>query len=484
MTDLATPLVAIPLPRVPMVTPAPARAGLMAQVRRHAGPASAVVATAWWLVEVTRAWGGRNAPSVTVGAALIAVSLLLVRPERILPRLPLVLASVLSVVAFVIPLIAPSGWAGAPDAAPLVSGAWLTLVVAAVIVSRPDAKTWFLLVIAASAGIEFMSGWLAWWGGEDPTAPMIGTFYWHNPFAAFLAPGGLVALGFWVWRTRVLATLGLISFALATVGVVYSTSRATLACFVLGLVLVGAAAVVHKPRWRAIRRLTGAVVVAVGSTFLIAGPPFFPHRASPLAATQARAATESLGQNGFYRLDFWREALAVFWRHPLIGGGYKSLVAESVGHVPKGWPLSPYTHNAYLGVLAKGGLLLGVPYLLAMGLVAAVVVRTLWLGVVRRRIPAENVAIAAALACVMLHAGVDFDWSYAANFAMASTLAGLLIGLTLRDRPKPSPPKYGRMARAALVGCLVIGVGTLGVSAWVQRNGNHTANLSTDGAPR
>jgi O-antigen ligase len=226
-------------------------------------------------------------------------------------------------------------------------------------------------------------------------------------------------------------------------------------------------------RRRALRQLVIAVVVAVGGTILVGGPPFFPGRSSPLAAEQTRTAGQSLSQNGGYRLDFWRESLTVFGHHPVTGGGYKSLVAQSSGHVPKSWPLSPYAHNGYLQALGEGGLVLGIPFLLAVVILGFLCVRRLVRGLVQRKIPADQVVVAIALACLFLHSGIDFDWAYAADFALTAVLAGLLLGQELRERPEQS-----QTARPLLVGCVIVGIGLLGVSAWAIRDGNHRESLS------
>ena len=84
---------------------------LVDSVHAHAGPAATVAASAWWLVEVTRSWAGRDAPSVTVGAILVAIAVILVRPDRVLPRSAVVLATGISVGAFVVPLADATGWA-------------------------------------------------------------------------------------------------------------------------------------------------------------------------------------------------------------------------------------------------------------------------------------------------------------------------------------------------------------------------------------
>ena len=456
-----------------------------ALAREYAPSVAALVATGWWLIEVTRSWAGRDAPSVTVGAILIALAVLLVRPDRVLPREAVGFATAISIGAFVVPLSADSGWAGAPDAGIYACGAWLAVVVAATVVAKRDALVWFLILVAASAPIQFMSGWLGWWGGEDPSRAMVGTFYWYNPYAAFLIPGGLVGLAFWIWRDRLFALFGLICFVFAAIGIVYSTSRASLATFILGFVLVASLALVDAKRWRGARQVVIAAAIGAGATFFVGGPPFFPHRSSPLAGASARAGSgQSLGQNGFYRVDFWREALTVFKHHPVTGGGYKSLVAQSLAaHVPQSWPLSPYAHNGYLQALGEGGLVLGIPFLLAVIVVAVIVVRSLFQGFVRRNLPVETVVLAIALACVMLHSGVDFDWTYAADFAMAGVLAGLVLGCWLTERAdradpaEPTSDKPGRNSRLALAGCVLAGVALLGLSAWVMRHGNHTVNI-------
>jgi O-antigen ligase len=451
-----------------------------ATARALAGPASVVIAAAWWLGEVTRAWAGRDAPSVTVGAGLIAIAVLLVRPQDVLPARVLWLATAISTAAFIVALTAPTGWRGAPVAAVYVSSTWLAVVVAAALVRQPALSAWLIVVVVGSAAAEFMGGWLAWWGGRDPSAPMVGTFFWHNPFAAFLMPGALIGLACWIWQDRLFALLGLVSFCLGTVGIVYSTSRATLACFGAGALVIAVMGGLGPRPLRAGRQLVVAAVIAAACTYFVAGPPFFSHRTSPFDAIQARTTGQSLGQNGGYRLDFWHEALTVFRAHPLTGGGYKSLVAESLGRVPRSWPLSPYAHNAYLQALSDGGLVLAVPFLLAVVAVVVLTVRSV-VRCARRRDPSIlGFAVPVALGAVLLHSGVDFDWTYAADFAMAAVLSGVVLGWHLhegrRDVPAPAPTR-ARMTRRASTAAALVGVALLGLSAWVIREGDHRANL-------
>jgi O-antigen ligase len=449
-------------------------------IRSYAGPLAAFATVAWWLVEVTRSWAGRDGPSVTVGAALLALAVLLNRPDQVLPRRAVGLAAALSVGAFIVPLTAPSGWAGAKAATLYVSGTWLCVLVATVIVRRPEARHWTLVAIAASAPIEFVSGWLGWWGGANPTHPMVGTFYWHDSYAAFLVPGGIVGLALFVWGDRLYALLGVVSFAFASMGVVYSTSRAALACFIAGTVAITLIAAISRQPWRALRQCLLAVAIGAGCVYLLAGPPFFSHRVSPFAAEHARTTGQSLGQNGGYRLEFWHEALAVFKAHPLTGGGYKSMVAESIGRVPDHYVLSPYAHNGYLQAISDGGLVLAVPFLLAVLALAYLAIRAIWPCLRRREVDVVAVGVPIAIGLVFAHSAVDFDWTYAANFAMAGVLAGVLLGHWLVTTEPSTTVREGRpRASAGLVVTCLAGAGLLVVSAWVMRNGDHRENLPT-----
>jgi O-antigen ligase len=457
-------------------------------VRRHAGPVLTVIAAAWWLFQVTRSWAGWDQPAVTVGAVLVAAAAVAVRPDRVLPAKAVGLVAALSIAAFVVPLTAPTGWVGSPGAAKYVCAAWLCLVVAAAIARQPQTRLWFAMLVVTSAIVEFGSGWLGWWGGDDPGHPMVGTFYWHNPYAAFLMPGALLGLAFWVWQKRLFALLGIIAFTVGCIGIVYSTSRAVLATFVLGFAALTVMAIVDRHRWRSLRQVALAGILGAAATYAVGGPPFFTHRASPLAGEQARTAAQSLSQNGGYRLDFWHEAVTVFGRHPLTGGGYKSLVAESVGQVPSNYPLSPFAHNGYLQALAVGGLVLGLPFLVAAVSLAVVSVRSLVTTLRRRNPSVSGYAAPIALGCVLLHAGVDFDWAYPANLAMAGVLGGLVVGRRVADHLQDRAPVQRATAQSrphrglVLLGALLAGVALLGLSAWVSRNGDHKRSLPTASA--
>jgi O-Antigen ligase len=441
------------------------------RLRAEAPVAVVLAACVWWLLVAPRLIGGRDAGAVTGGAILTALALLAVQPHRFAPRGAVWLALAVSVGSLGVALTAPTGWAGATTAASYVCVSWLVVAVAAAAVRDPRVPNLILLLLVAGVLVEVAESWLAWWGGANAGAPMIGTFYWWDPFAAFLLTGTVVGLSFWLRRTGPVALFGLVGCMLGTIGLVYSTSRATDVCFAVAFITVCLTHAVSR-RLAGLRRVLIALASTAFAVWVIAGPPFFAHRVLPFASG-ARTSAQSLGQNGGYRVDFWREALGVFHRHPMTGGGYHSLAAESIGHVPRTWPLSPLAHSGYLQALSDGGLLLGVPFLLAAALVAWYVVTGLLSAARRRDLSAYAFVAPLCLGALLVHSAVDFDWSYPADFAVVAILAGLVAGARW-SRAKPTGRRPGARLVAAVV---LVGVALLGVSAVAAWPGDFKQSL-------
>jgi hypothetical protein len=437
------------------------------------------VACAWWLVAAPRMWGGRGAGSVAVGAIVTGLAILAVQPHRHLPGRVIGGALAVSAGAIAVATTSPTGWAGATTAASYVCAAWMVVVVAAGVARDRRLVNVVLALVAIGVLVEIAESWLAWWGGETASAPMIGTFFWHDPFAAFLIPGSLIGLSLWLRRTGSLAALGLAATALGSVGLVYSTSRAADACYAVGVVIVLAANLLVG-RAAAARRVAIAVFVSAAAVFGIAGPPFFPHRVLPFAGTAARASGQSLGQNGGYRIDFWREAVGVFGRHPVTGGGYHSLASAAAGHVPAGWPLSPLAHNGYLQALSDGGLLLAVPFLIGVLAICWWVLSSLSRAIRRRDVSTLALAVPVSLGVMLVHSAVDFDWSYAADFVLVAILGGLVLGLRRSDVAERTAP--GRHVSRVVAAAVLAGVALTGVAAVSARGGDLRQSLPISSA--
>jgi O-antigen ligase len=253
---------------------------------------------------------------------------------------------------------------------------------------------------------------------------------------------------------------------------VYSTSRATDACFAVAVIAVCGFHVVGAG-FTGARRVLSALVVAGAAVWAIAGPPFFAHRELPFAATAARTTGQSLSRNGGYRVDFWREALGVFHRHPLTGGGFHSLAMEAFRHVPSDWPLSPLAHNGYLQVLSDGGLLLGAPFLLGVALIAWYVVSGLVTAVRQRDFSSASLVVPLALGALLAHSAVDFDWSFPADFAMVAILGGLVAGARWGKRRPADPPRVSRLMTVVVLA----GVALIGLAAVTARPGDNKQSL-------
>lgn len=412
--------------------------------RRHAhraargiGPAvllehlTLAAAVLWWALPLTHASGGRDARLLGVQVVLLVLAVVAGRSWRWLPWPMLAVAGWLAAAAVAVCALAPTGWSGADDAASYAAAALATVACAAW--ARSPRRRHVLAGVVVLAGLDQMSrALLPWWGGEDPSVRLIGTFYWHNPFAAYLLPVALLGLGLVVCRQRPLHLAGWVAFPLATAGVVLSTSRATLAVLVAGVIAVGAVAVASAgpgglSRRRRIGRWAVALGLALATCWVLPGPPLFADRASPLAATGARVAGQSLGQNGHYRLQFWQEAVAVWQQRPLTGGGYHSLAATSGPLVPDGWARSSLAHNGFLQALSDGGLLLTLPLLVALVGLVVLALRSL-VGLLRGREREPLVAVAAlALLASLAHSAVDFDWSYPSLMVSFALVAALLV---------------------------------------------------------
>jgi O-antigen ligase len=445
-----------------------------------------LAAVGWWLVFAAHNWGGRGPHAVSIGAGVTLVALLASRPDRHLGRGPLLLACFMSVGAFVVAATAPSGWQGATVAATYACVAWLAVAVAAEVRRRPETAGFVTGVILVATLVEFYGGWTAWHGGMDAQVPMSGTFYWYNPYAAFMLPGAIVGTSYWIGRRGPVAAIGLFAAILASISVVYSTSRASLACLLVGLLTTGMLHIaLSRDRRTVLRAIVGGLIVSA-AVLAIAGPPFFPHRSGPLAGTVSRGASQSLTQNGGYRLDFWREAIAVFTHHPLVGSGFRALASAANPYVPHSWPRSPLAHNGYLQAFSDGGLLLGVPLCLAAGWLVWRVLSGLLDTVRRSEVSPVAVAVPISLAALLAHSFVDFDWSYSTLFALTAILGGLILGGFRPAEPAvPAEPTAGQdgtpgaaparsSLRLAMVG---VGVATLVLSAYTARVGQLTLSV-------
>ena len=455
----------MPAERAGVATP-PARS----RASRAIASGAVLFAVAYLTMPFTEATGGRGPLAVTKAAVVVVVALAAVKPWRELRSGVLALAAVVGLAALAVCLLTTPGWFGATRAASYGLGA-ATFVAVAAYVRNVRQMTQVALLVVAAGVMQFAWAFVPWRGGEIQSKAMVGTFYWHNQYGAFLLAPTLIGLCLAIGNRAPWRLAGWVVVPLGTAGVVYSSSRGAMAALAAGWVIVGVLAVTSR-KWRgATLRWFAAAAIALGATFVIAGPPFFASSASPLSATQAREkAGESVDANSEYRLHMWRESVSVFEHHPLAGVGYGGLVASAVQVTPAGWPRSPLSHNDYLQALTEGGLLLGLPFLIGC---AAIGIRLLRVSLVRvrRRCVDVRTGICVGALALMAHAAIDFDWTYPALFALAAILAGAAIGPTLpRPAVRHSSSTSQLIVRVAAVGVLAVVVIVGGIAG--RKGGN------------
>lgn len=432
-------------------------------------------AVAYLTMPFAEASGGRGPLALTKAAVVVVVALIASKPWKELRVGVLALAAAVGLAALAVCLVTPPGFFGATRAAAY--GLAAATFVAVASYARSLRRAYVIVAIVMLAGaVQFYWSFLAWWGGQQQSVPMVGTFYWHNQFGAFLLAPWLLGLALVVGHRTPWHWAGWIVAPLSIAGIAYSSSRGSMIIAVGGWLLTGLLAVRVRPNRGALLRWLAASAVAVGVTVAVAGPPFFASDASPLSGVQARASSgETADANGNYRLHMWRESLTVFEHNPLTGVGYGALAPAAANLTPSSWPRSPLSHNDYLQSLAEGGLLLGLPFLIAsagigIGLLRVVRSRA------RRRIVDVRTGAAIAAAALMVHAAIDFDWSYPALFCLAAVIAAVAIAPVLR-RPAPIDRQTAvtivnaRRSTALRVACLVLLAGAVVTGGIVGHRG-------------
>lgn len=373
---------------------------------------------------------GLAGPWVLIGL-LSAVPLLLVGRVWSLPTRLLITAAAVPLSIVIVGAVGDGGWFGAARAARF---GWAVLILLAVAAwartpaRRLGAAVGALVLVAD----QFAVGWFAWWGGADPDRLMLGSFSWHNQFAAFCLIGGAAALVIALLADRVIALLGGVVFVLAAVGVLASGSRSA-------LVMLGAAAVVAAVvgvRARGLLALVrwGAIAVAaVIANFFFTSSVFFPNATAgaPAGGLSGRGSAEG---SWVARLDHWRVAFEMGADSWAVGSGLSTYGLRSDCFDRQYYTSNP--HNEWLLAWAEGGLVMAVPLLLLLAAAALVVFRSL------RPIPTASEFAkdpgrwAALLAMVMAlgHAAFDFDWAFPLLIVIAGLVSGVAAAPLLATR--------------------------------------------------
>lgn len=391
----------------------------------HASMAAALL---WWGLVLTYHSGGRDRWVLTLGIPIALLALVAVRPWAVLSTRLLAGATGTTVATVAVCLLDPTHWYAGSQAASYAYAAVLLVAVCAY-ARTPGRRTWLLALLLGIGVAQFAWAFVAWHGLGDPSNAMYGRFFWYNQFAAFELAPAVIGLGLAVSGAVPLRLPGAAAAVLGSAGVVLSTSRASMALLALGWLLAAAVALVGAPtvaaRAKVAWRWVVLAAVTAGVLFVVTGPPFFDQRGSVLGATASRSVGQPVTQNGVYRLDFWRQALHLIREHVLTGTGFGSFGRQTRLLDPTA-PHANFVHNGFLQAINDGGLLLGVPFLLACSGVGFMLLKRMSRTVSRQEYGAVSLCAVGVL-LLAIHSGVDFDWSYPSSFAEVAVVAGLAL---------------------------------------------------------
>lgn len=422
--------------------------------------------------------GGRERGVTELAISLAIPSLLAGRVWRTVPLFELGLSACVALAVTILPLVTPLGVSHAADLDAYLYAVVLYLAVRGF--ARDVERRRIVALAVLSLGIiESLDVIHVWIGEHDPTFQVVGTFYWHNQFGAFAAAIALLSSAM-VMRSRRAedATAWLVApLFLALTWL--SHSRASALAFVLAAVFLPGLAIVRK-QWWPLARVVCALALAVAVHALLVAVV----SSSGTGGGQGFSpAKDSLASTSAFRLTAGVEAMRVFGRDPLLSRGYGSLGVTGWQHAAPGTTTSPYAHSSEAQALSDGGLLLGIPVILAIALLAWLAIRY-GLRSARRDVAPGWLGVGASLAtlAMLLHGSIDFDTQY----PVLAALPGVLIALTAPAYAKAVTSKRLRLQRlafSATVAATVLGA-LLVASYWqtTQRLSTATAALNSDSA--
>jgi len=333
---------------------------------------------------------------------------------------------------------------------------WITYgglaVLTAVALREPG--EWLVDGLVLIAGVLCGIALFWFWGSRDLTSRWCSTFYWPNPFAAFL----LLVLPLSLVRTlRAASARAALSHGAATTlfltALIFTYSRGA---WLAGFLALGAAAawLRRRPRTALVRGLALAGAVAIAVTLLSLAAH---HGDSGAVAARAASLTDSEDASAHGHLLFWRNALEMLAAHPVTGIGPGTFGAVHAAYQTDLRYYARDAHSLYLQSAAETGLL-GFAALLALLAASGLA----WRRLLRRTADEAEytlvLGVGLGLLAFLLHNAVDMDWSFPANPAMAFVLAGVLGGVALRRAPGAATTRVWRGLQPLLALGLMLGV--------------------------
>ncbi len=308
-------------------------------------------------------------------------------------------------------------------------------------------------LLAVVLAVTWWGGLLAWAGSLlDPDAfETWRSLSWHNQSAILTGALGLVATGVAVTAARRAAAAAAVAAAGAAFAATWLTgSRGGLVAVLAGALVV-AAATRFRGAWRWVAVGAAACLGVALLTSFGGGEPV-----GQAIGNKGLTAGDSVTA----RVDHMAAAVAMFGERPLLGHGLGSYGRVSSGYAAGDSNPSYHAHSELLEPFAEGGAAFGLAMTAALAGVGLAALRVLRRGIAPGRSPRPGLVAGSvgALAALVAHAAVDFDWMFPLLALLAAVTAGIVLA---EDGPSPGPA----LARLGLlpVGVL-LAVGLAGAS--------------------
>lgn len=268
-------------------------------------------------------------------------------------------------------------------------------------------QLWKQGYVTAAAAFSLYGGWLYL---TESYERLTSSFYWANPFAAWLLPALLIG---WQLYRRSPSWWWLIAMAINLAAFALTDSRS--AMLVAGL--TAAAAVVRvSPSRREWTKLLLVLGLAAG---LVVGLNTWRSQLQrqPVAVpgTRFSEALEGESQSGSDRLNFLRAGWSIWQQQPITGTGAGTFAAAHPAHQVRVTSAASHPHNFWAQVAAELGLI-------GVGLWLLLV--AVWLRYSTR----QDLAAWLATAALLVHFALDIDARYPALWLLLAALAGWSSG--------------------------------------------------------
>lgn len=366
------------------------------------------------------------------------------------------------IVVLTLILAAASFWSVRPDSSVREFTSWAAYLGVFVLVSSTvrtlTAARRFLDALVVIAGWVGLVGLYLFWGAADSGMRWYSTFYWPNPFAAFLLlfiPLEMARVVHAEHARDAFAHAAMVVLLLVPFVLTYSRG----AWLSLAGISLLALLVWRPASWAAaFRRLlvTSAVTVLLVA-LLTQGSAF---RSTPQTVVGRAVSVANVGDYSIQgRLNFWRVGLEIFRAHPLVGTGPGTYARVSAAYQRDIRYFAKDAHSLYVQMASELGLI-GLA-VLGWLLIALVVLARRVLAAGRGTAEYPLVAgVALGVAAFFAHSALDMDWQYPVNGAMAFALMGVLAGWDSRPRSQMAASSTAhrrsgwRMSAAAALLCV------------------------------